>query len=82
MDNNNKSLVIGVAVVAILAGAFFVYWWNKENAASPENLESALEEAQVGASVTPPSANPLESVAPAANPVEKTNPFKYENPFE
>jgi len=70
------------AIAAMLLVAIFIYWRATRGINSPEEFNQVLEEAQGETNVAPPSANPLESVAPAENPVEKTNPFKYENPFE
>jgi len=79
---NKKNLAVIIAVVAAIVIAASIYWWSKGEEVSPENLNSALQEATIETSVAPPSANPFDEVSPNANPVEKTNPFKYENPFE
>jgi hypothetical protein len=68
-------LVVVVAVAAlVLSGS-----GGSKDVPNIESLDDlGLRAAEV------PSANPLRQVAPAENPLEKTNPFKneYQNPFE
>lgn len=80
MGNKNTLILSGAVVLLIFVFSFF-YLIMKSNV-STEELNTALEESQLEINTVPPSTNPLTSVAPSGNLVEKTNPFKYENPFE
>lgn len=81
---------IGVAVVAVVG--YFVYVMNVPSRETAEqtatgqlkDVSAALDQATTKTSAAPPSANPIKNLAPTGNPIEKTNPFKYEykNPFE
>lgn len=79
----NKIALIALIAVAVLAVALVVYYYlsNYKKRSSIENLESAIEQSESNITVSS-SANPFEQMAPESTPVEKTNPFKYENPFK
>mgnify|MGYP001571342064 CR=1 FL=1 len=67
----------GVVVLAILAG-FYFYFQREEK----PPLLSAEEAAQDITEALPEiTTNPLEGEVPELNPVDKVNPFKYENPL-
>lgn len=82
-ENNKQTIFVSVVILTILVMTlfYFLYLPNKQTpaedtAGEPENSQTSTE------SAVPPSANPLLLTTPEATPVEKTNPFKYENPFE
>lgn len=82
IGSNKKSIIVSIVVLAVVAAALLYYFY-REDQTPFESLGEELENSQTGAeSAIPPSANPLELTTPEATPVEKTNPFKYENPFE
>ncbi len=47
MGNKNKSYLIGVFIVGILAGAGLLFVWNSYTAGNPVKVTSQLEQAQI-----------------------------------
>lgn len=83
IGNNKKSIIVSVVVLVVVVATLFYYFYRQDKQISFEDLGGELENSQTSVeSTAPPSANPLLLTTPEATPVEKTNPFKYENPFE
>ena len=80
VGNSKKSIIVSV-VVLVLVAAVFYYFYRQSRLTPSQNL-GEFENLPTAESAIPPSANPLLLTTPEATPVEKTNPFKYENPFE
>lgn len=81
--NNKKSIIVLVALIVVLAVILLYYFYPKNQTPSEDLAVEELENSQTSVeSTVPPSANPLLLTTPEATPVDKTNPFKYENPFE
>lgn len=91
--NRQKILFYGaVGSVAVVLAAALMYFVaslsqktsNQAAQQQLENVSAALDQAAVQTPTAPPSANPIKDLAPAENPIETTNPFKYEyqNPFK
>ena len=77
MEPEQKSkLIKGVVILLIVALAVAVYLLVRPEKKNPVEL---LEEAGQTSVQVPTS--PLEGKVPELNPIEKTNPFKYENPL-
>jgi len=94
-DGNKKQKIIfyaatGAVVLALVGLLVYVVQSSSRQAAEEaatkqlEDVSDALKRATVETPTTPPSANPIKSLIPTANPIEKTNPFnhEYKNPFE
>lgn len=77
--NSKKIIAIFVLCAVVLAAILLLYFGSGDKSGEPENSSKPNEETDA---LVPPSANPLDFVTPEATPLEKTNPFKYENPFE
>ena len=77
--NNKKSIIISIVILAVAVIALLYYFNRPDKQTSPKDLNKDLENLQIN---IPPSANPLQLTTPEKTPVEKTNPFQYENPFE
>ncbi len=76
--------VIGGVIILVLLGYWF--WAYKKPAPAPAepavNVNQILDSV-TNTSVTPKiESNPVQDKLPELNPVEKTNPFKYKNPFQ
>ena len=78
-ESKKKIIIIFILCAIILAAVLFLYFSSKNKTQEPEIFSEASEETDA---LIPSSANPLDFVTPEATPLEKTNPFKYENPFE
>lgn len=79
--NTNMILVaIGVIVLAALVFAGFYYWRSKKAVPEPSATQ-ALEEIESASPEVGVPASPVEDKIPSLNPVERVNPFKYENPL-
>ena len=78
MTPEQKSgLIKGLIVLSVVAAAVAVYLFFFK---APKNPVELLED--VGkTNVQIPTTNPLENKVPELNPVDKFNPFKYENPL-
>lgn len=72
MENKQKTIIIAVIVILVIAGLVYVYMTRKPK---KEELPQGLEVPQLQFQT-----NPVEKV-PEINPVEKANPFKYDNPL-
>ena len=71
--------VLGIFIAAAAAG--FWYWSQKEAPAPAPEEKGAVETAKnISESVPEIQTNPGESV-PEVNPVDRANPFKYNNPL-
>ncbi len=78
--NTRKFLLAGAVLVVIVALGFFWYLGREDKNTRVETTEEAMEVL----SQTPETqveTNPVKKV-PDINPVEKTNPFKTNNPFQ
>lgn len=67
-----KALIIILTIVTVGTIVYLI-------SSSKKNPVEILEGLTSGVEV--PSTNPLENKVPELNPVEKFNPFKYENPL-
>jgi hypothetical protein len=79
---NNKTVIY--AVIAIIAVAGLVYYFNSDSAKVIEEGEKEAVSQEVSSRVTGASDNPTEDL-PKTNPFEETstNPFdSYKNPFD
>ncbi|MBI4991844.1 MAG: hypothetical protein HZB99_01375 [Candidatus Harrisonbacteria bacterium] len=81
----NKRLVILVILAVALVGIGIFYWWflGKKEVKPVENIGEALQAITETPAVPEIEiqSNPVQGKLPELNPVEKTNPFKYRNPF-
>jgi flagellar basal body-associated protein FliL len=74
-----KYLIIVALLIVAIAVSGYLYW---KSAQKEKPLESAAENlGEVSQSVPEITTNPVEDEVPELNPVERTNPFKYENPL-
>lgn len=81
-----KNIIIAIVAIALLVGASFWYWQNREEVPPKE------EPAGIGAQIFEKAQNPVADKVPETNPFEtdlnpfkkETNPLKaiYTNPFE
>ena len=73
MSKNLIWIIAGLTVLAAAVAIYLLVFSDKKNPVEVlEGLSSGVEV---------PSTNPLENKVPELNPVEKFNPFKYENPL-
>ena len=78
MTPEQKSgLVKGLIALIVIAAAVVIYLLVAPEKKNP--VEVLDEVASIAIRV--PATNPLENKIPELNPVEKFNPFKYENPL-
>lgn len=80
--NNKKTMIVSIVILALVVGVFLYYLYREGKQTSFKDTEGKPENSQRSESTVTPSANPLLLTIPESTPVEKTNPFKYENPFE
>ena len=81
--SNKKPVIVSIVILIVLAVTLFYFIYRKDEQIPSKDLGGEIENSQtITKSTVPPSANPLLLTTPEATPVEKTNPFKYENPFE
>lgn len=79
MDKKGVSLIVGaVLVIGIAALAYFYFRPEEEKPPLSSAQEAASEVKEVIPEII---TNPVEDRVPEINPVDKTNPFKYENPL-
>jgi cytoskeletal protein RodZ len=81
---NPKAIILEVVAV-IITGLLVWYWFffQPEVAAPVQTVEQAIEAViEAPAAAVEVQTNPVEGKLPELNPVEKVNPFKYQNPFE
>ena len=71
--NKNNSIAFGVTLV-ILAGIAFWYWHSKQSSTAIPNQKELVPQVQF-------QNNPIKEKVPEVNPLEKVNPFKYQNPL-
>lgn len=82
--NEAKSniLYISIAVGVLIAVVAGFYFWQKTKTEEPEpSATEALEKVENAAPEVGVPTSPIENKIPDLNPVEQTNPFKYENPL-
>lgn len=83
MDEENvfkKYGIIAAIIILAVAAAIYFYYFKKEPPKPPqEKAAQNLEE--VSAAVPEITTNPVEEKTPELNPVERANPFKYQNPL-
>lgn len=78
MTPEQKSkLTKGLIVLLVIAAGVAVYLIINPSLKNPVELLEDL--GKTGVEI--PTTNPLENKVPELNPVEKFNPFKYENPL-
>jgi len=83
MDDTKKNIVpvaVGIAVIIVLALAGFYYWRARKAVPEPSATE-ALEQVESAAPKVGVPTSPVEGKVPSLNPVDRANPFKYENPL-
>lgn len=77
--SSKKLLFIGIAAAVVLIAGVIWYWSQKEDGVPKD--EGAVETAKtVSESVPEIQTNPGEKV-PEVNPLDRANPFKYNNPL-
>lgn len=95
MGSRQKTIIMTVAVILIIAvGVVFWYWQKKDGAPgtgeqaqvpSAAELSPAEVKVSLGAQILEQTQNPLKGKLPPTNPFEEaeTNPLKdvYQNPF-
>lgn len=77
IDKKMMVLVGAIVVLAILVGAYF-YLKPAKKPALPSAEEAAREVTEALPNI---QTNPAEGAVPELNPVDKINPFRYENPL-
>ena len=72
-----KYAILAVVIILIAAAAlyYFYYYGQEKEMGAVETAKDIIE------SVPEIQTNPVEDKTPALNPVERVNPFKYENPL-
>lgn len=70
----------GVIALVALAFAGFYYWRGKKAVPEPSATE-ALKEIESAAPKVGVPTSPVEDKIPSLNPVDRVNPFKYQNPL-
>lgn len=80
---NPKAIILEIAA-AIIAGLLLWYWFSfQPKVAEPvRTVEEAIEVVTEAPAAVEIPTSPVEGKLPELNPVEKTNPFRYQNPFE
>jgi len=81
----NWILAAAVAIILLVIG--FWYWApiGKEVTKPIETIEEAMQAVTempvYNDAIQEAASNPVQDKLPELNPIEKTNPFKYQNPF-
>lgn len=78
MVHSKKTLLVSIIVVIAIAGALYYFFYFRKNVPAGSDIYEGIKVDNFA----PSSTNPLKTIAPTGAPVEKTNPFNYENPFE
>lgn len=81
-ESNKNRLWIVIVVLAALALGGVIYFYFKKPVEGPKPEAKNITETakDVGEAVPQISTNPGESV-PEVNPIDRANPFKYNNPL-
>lgn len=81
-----RTYVIGIALVIILGLLGGGYWYYRKSQQAKQraaDVDAALQSVNTAPiSNLPIVSNPVEGKIPDLNPADKTNPFKYNNPFD
>lgn len=78
MNNIPKPVLIGAIAVLIIAAGFGLWYWSQRKAQKPQGAVGAAK--AVSEAVPEIQTNPGEKV-PEINPLDRANPFKYNNPL-
>lgn len=82
-NNIDKLAIAGIVVLALALVGF--YFWQKEKGKEEEapapSATEALQEVESAVPEVGVPTSPVEDKIPSLNPVERVNPFKYENPL-
>ncbi len=79
-----KVCIILLVVLAALASSGYLYWIKYKKSAPIKTIEDAIDVVtqKPALSEIKIQSNALENKIPPVNPLDKTNPFKYKNPFK
>ncbi len=69
-------MMTAIVILAVVLAAIVSYFLIRPGAKNPVEVLEGLN-----SNVEIPATNPLGNKVPELNPVEKFNPFKYENPL-
>lgn len=76
---DRKSLIIAISIILVASAVGFWYWSQRK--IEPLKEKGSVETAkEVSASVPEIQTNPGQKV-PEINPIDRANPFKYNNPL-
>lgn len=80
----NKKIISIFAIIlgiVLVGGAWYWYWSQQSGTSAVDESLRAVDNAPSLQDVEV-TTNPVQDKLPDLNPVEKANPFKYNNPFE